>query len=335
MAIDITTSASLPGTSADDRVRAGSLAPGALLPLVVTAEAHVELERWLLDSTEAVTRATEHHGGVLFRGFAVDSPDAFERLVRVLSPQVLAYTERSTPRRLVRGNIYTSTEYPADQAIPPHNENSYAHTWPRHIWFCCQQPAATGGATPIVDSRRAWREIDPRLRDRFVEKRVMYVRNYSASLGLSWRESFQTEDKTVVERYCEEHRIEYEWRDRDRLRTRQVRDAVAAHPVTGEPLWFNQAHLFHVSSLPAEIRRSLVAVVKDASDLPRHAVYGTGEPIEPETLDHIRDVYARLAVEFPWQQGDVLLLDNMLTAHGRTPFTGPRRILVCMATPFA
>jgi len=322
--------------SANNPVTTGSLTPDAPLPLVMTpAAGPIDLAPWLREHAASIVGLLEHHGGILFRGFGVDSPDAFEPVVRALSPTVLEYTERSTPRRRVKGNVYTSTEYPADQEIPPHNENAYSHTWPRHIWFCCQQPAATGGATPIVDSRRVWLDIHPSIRDRFIEKKVMYVRNYSRSVGLAWQEAFQTDDRKAVEAYCATHAIEYEWRDRDRLRTQQVRQAVTMHPVTGESLWFNQAHLFHVSSLPREVGRSLLAVFKDERDLPRHALYGTGEAIEFDALDHIRSVYTRLAVTFAWQQGDVLLLDNMLTAHGRLSFTGPRRVLVSMATPFA
>jgi len=324
------------GVFTDVSVRTGRLAPDAALPLVVTPAAdRVDLGSWLQEHAAPATLALERDGGLLFRGFEVDSPEVFQRIVVALTPQVLDYTERSTPRQRVSDKVYTSTEYPADQAIPLHNENSYQHSWPRHIWFYCQHAAPSGGATPIADGRRVWHEIDPAVRDRFVEKKVMYLRNYSASVGLPWREAFQTDDRKTVETYCERHGIEYEWRDRDRLRTRQVRQAMAVHPVTGESAWFNQAHLFHVSSLPVDLRRALLAVFTDVNELPRQSFYGTGEPIEPETIDHIQGLYARLGVVFPWRNGDVLLLDNMLVAHGRMPFTGPRRVLVSMATPSA
>jgi hypothetical protein len=38
-------------------------------------------------------------------------------------------------------------------------------------------------------------------------------------------------------------------------------------------------------------------------------------------------------VAFPWQKGDILLLDNMLVAHGRAPYAGPRKVVVAMAEP--
>jgi hypothetical protein len=96
-------------------------------------------------------------------------------------------------------------------------------------------------------------------------------------------------------------------------------------------VWFNQAHLFHVSSLKSEIRESLLA---SAGELPRHAFYGDGSPIEDAVLEEIRAAYEREAIVFTWQNGDVLVLDNMLTAHGRRPYRGARKIVVGMGQQF-
>jgi alpha-ketoglutarate-dependent taurine dioxygenase len=127
--------------------------------------------------------------------------------------------------------------------------------------------------------------------------------------------------------------IEFEWRGNNRLRTRQVRQAVATHPKTGETVWFNHAHMFHTSNLSPETLKSLSAEFKD-DELPRNAFYGDGSPIESSVLEEIRDIYTRSAVVFQWRKGDVLILDNFLASHGREPFVGPRRILVAMAELF-
>jgi hypothetical protein len=102
--------------------------------------------------------------------------------------------------------------------------------------------------------------------------------------------------------------------------------------VTGERTWFNHAHFFHVSSLPSEVSEGLLAAV-DPEDLPYNTYYGDGSPIEPETLDEIRSVLAAETTGFDWEPGDVLLVENMITAHAREPFEGPRRILAAMADP--
>jgi hypothetical protein len=161
----------------------------------------------------------------------------------------------------------------------------------------------------------------------------MYVRNYGDGLDLSWQNVFQTDDRAKVEAYCRTAEIEFEWKNENELRTWQVCQAVAKHPHTGEMVWFNQAHLFHVSSLTSEIRDSLFASVD--GEPPRNAYYGDGSPIEDEALEEIRAAYARAAVIFPWQGRDVLVLDNMLAAHGRMPYRGPRQIVVGMGAQSA
>ena len=134
----------------------------------------------------------------------------------------------------------------------------------------------------------------------------------------------------MVEAYCRAHKIGWEWKEDGELRTRQVCQAVAQHPVTRDWVWFNQAHLFHVSNLPPEVRESLLEIV-DEEDLPRNVYYGDGSPIEPSVLDEVRGVLEEAKVSFPWYSGDVLMLDNMLAAHARSPFSGPRKVVVAMA----
>ena len=46
------------------------------------------------------------------------------------------------------------------------------------------------------------------------------------------------------------------------------------------------------------------------------------------------DAYAQVTGRFAWEQGDVLLLDNMLTAHGRRPYSGARQVVVAMSDLF-
>jgi alpha-ketoglutarate-dependent taurine dioxygenase len=109
---------------------------------------------------------------------------------------------------------------------------------------------------------------------------------------------------------------------------------VSRHPRTGELVWFNHATFFHVSTLEPTLRDSMLAEFPEG-ELPANTYYGDGSPIEPEVLDHLRAAYHAETVSFPWQAGDLLLLDNMLVAHGRAPYAGPRQILVGMAEPTA
>jgi alpha-ketoglutarate-dependent taurine dioxygenase len=282
---------------------------------------------WVTAHREPLRAALRSRGFVLLRGASRDV-EAFHRVVSAVGGDLLEYTERSTPRSAVSGNIYTSTEYPADQAIPMHNESSYSSRWPQSVFFFCQTPPATGGATPIADSRSVLAQLPPDLRERFADG-VVYTRTFRDGLGLSWEEAFQTADRAAVERYCTGHGIEFEWVE-DGLRTRHRRPATARAAHTGEEVWFNQANLFHVSGLEPEVREALLALYAEA-DLPRNAYLADGGSIPDEDLRTIASVYDRVALALPYRQGDVLMIDNMLMAHGREPYTGDRRILVAMS----
>jgi alpha-ketoglutarate-dependent taurine dioxygenase len=226
--------------------------------------------------------------------------------------------------------VYTSTDYPADQSIHFHNEQSYTRSWPMKLYFFCVRPAEQGGATPIADGRKVLKSLDPRLSEKFVDKRVMYVRNYGDGMGLTWQTAFQTTSRAAVEEYCQRAGIGFEWKGGERLRTRQIFDAVVAHPKTGERLWFEHAAFFHITSLAPDVSRALAAEFKE-EDLPFNTYYGDGSAIEESALEQIRGAYARASKRFDWREGDILLIDNMLTSHSREPFSGPRKIAVAMA----
>jgi alpha-ketoglutarate-dependent taurine dioxygenase len=319
----------------DTLVKTEYLEPGRTLPVVIRPVIDgLNPMTWVSSHTEFIETKLLEHGAILFRNFNVKSTAEFEQFIMTISGELLDYTYGSTPRSHVSGHIYTSTEYPADQSIPLHNEMSYSTNWPMKIWFFCIQAAAKGGETPIGPSRQVFKRIPPRISERFIQKKVMYVRNYGGGLDLPWQSVFQTESKAEVENYCRRAGIHFEWKDGNRLRTRQVCQAVAHHPKTGEAVWFNQAHLFHVSSLQRAARELLLSTFNE-EDLPRNAYYGDGSPIESSVLDEIRQAYEKEAVIFPWRDGDILVLDNMLVAHGRAPFSGPRKVVVGMTEAFS
>lgn len=310
------------------------LIDGTSLPILVIAnEPGTPLSVSHPALRETVDRHLEDCGGVIFRDFSLDGVEGFQTFARDFGHPLLKYEFGSTPRSKVASGVYTSTEYPPHQHIPLHNEQAYTRDWPMKIWFYCVQPAQEGGETPIADSRAIYRDMPQDIRDRFAEKGVMYVRNYGGGLDVDWQDVFGTESKEEVEAFCAGHTIDCEWKSDGELRTRQVCQGTARHPVTGESVWFNQAHLFHISNLGPEVRANLLEVVGDEIDLPRNAFYGDGTPIPDETLATVRAILGKHTIVFPWQAGDVVMLDNMLTAHARTPFKGPRKVIVAMAEP--
>jgi alpha-ketoglutarate-dependent taurine dioxygenase len=300
-------------------------------PLVISPRVdRLDLPAWIAEHRGDLRAKLHAHGALLFRGFAAPGIDTFRAAVQAISGEALRYTERSSPRHAVAGNVYTSTDYPPEYPIFLHNEQSYNLRWCRVISFHCQQAAIGGGQTPLADTRRILARLDPVVVERFRQRRYMYVRNFGDSFGLPWQAAFQTERGAEVEAYCRANRIAAEWKSDDRLRTRQVRDAIHRHPETGEPVWFNHCTFFHVTTLPAVVRDALRAGFAE-DDLPNQTFYGDGGTIEPEVIEHLQQAYLAEKVMFDWRAGDILIVDNMLCCHGREPFRGERRVLTIMS----
>lgn len=286
---------------------------------------------WVRSNLSALEMRLCEQGALLLRGFHVDSPEAFQQAVDAWNPRQLDYIYRSTPRKKLTAGVFTATEYPARMAIPLHNENSYQRIWPLHLAFCCLQPATSGGRTPLASMRKVTASIPAAVLDKFDRLGVTYVRHYHQDVDLSWQEVFQVCTAAELEKCCNELDIHHSWQE-DLLRTWQTCQGLAHHPVTGERVFFNQAHLFHVSALGDELAGAMLDSY-GLEFLPRHARFGDGSELTNTELWAVREAFMTNAIEFEWQRGDVLLVDNMLMAHGRTPFTGTRSVLAALMRP--
>lgn len=298
------------------------------LPLVIQPnENDINLADWASDQREFLETNLLQHGAILFRDFRIDSVLEFEKVANAICPDLFA-NYGDLPKAGNSEKVYSSTPYPSDRAILFHNESSHLHQYPLKIWFFCVQPAQQGGETPIVNCHKVYQLLNPKVRSRLAQKQLMYVRNYIEGLDVSWQDFFHTTDKTVVEQSCRQSRIDCQWSGNN-LRTSQVRPAISHHPKTGKPLFFNQVQLHHISCLESNVRASLLSTL-GAKNLPRNVYYGDGSPIEDSVMAEIGAAYQQAQVSFPWQQGDILMLDNMLIAHGRNPYQGSRKIVVAM-----
>ncbi len=101
------------------------------LPLLIEAQAPgLSLADWIREQGQSLHDDLNLAGGLLLRGFEVDSAERFRAAAAAFAPQLLDYKERSSPRSQVSGEVYTSTEHPLDQPIFLHNEQSYTADWP-------------------------------------------------------------------------------------------------------------------------------------------------------------------------------------------------------------
>ncbi|WP_051450879.1 TauD/TfdA family dioxygenase [Actinospica robiniae] len=304
-----------------------------MLPAVVEAAGSQESVTGRIRAEhDEIHKLLVERGAVLLRGFEIGGVDGFDAVVRELSGAPLTYSERSSPRSTIKGQVYTSTDYPPNEEIFLHNENSYQAVWPLTLYFYCITAPLTLGATPLADIGEVYRSIDPDVREEFRRRRWTVVRNFHPDFGVQWQHVFNTEDRDAVARYCAGRGIELEWRDGGGLRTRAVRDAVHRHPVTGEETWFNHATFFHITTQAADVQTGLRTFFAD-EDLPTNTYYGDGGRIPDDVMEHLRGCYQAARTRFDYRAEDVLVVDNMRVAHGRESFTGPRKVAVAMATP--
>lgn len=309
-----------------------ALATGNAVTKVLTLQPQPDnqksLDHWYTSNRSFVEESLLRYGAVLFRGWGIHTYEKFgDFSLKTVNRSPLRYTYRSSPRTQLEQYIYTSTEYHSDRIIPLHNENSYTNRWPTHLVFGCIKSAEQGGETTLADSRWIYNALSDSTKQDLLQKGLMYVRNYGI-VDLPWQEVFQTENKTEVADYCVENGLEFEWFEHERLQTRQRCQTELRHQDTGEIVWFNQAHLFHASAIDPNYVASLAGYKN--TQYPRNCYHANGQEINMKHLDEVRSLYEKSAFPLKWAEGDVLLIDNLLVAHGRMPFLGERQIIVTM-----
>ncbi len=310
------------------------------LPLEVHADGRDDVDG-LIERAAAEREGLEAqllaNGALLFRGWQVETLADFRRFVTAFAgtERLFDYSGGASPRSDLgdkSGGVYSSTDYPPHVALSLHNELSYAGIFPSRLYFFCLVPANEGGETTLGDSRRILAGIDADVLERFRRKGIRYIRNLSPypGSGYSWQEAFATTDAAEAETRCRDIGADFHWSEDGVLRISQLRPATAVHPRTGDEVWFNQADGFHPTALDAETYRALLNDLGSEDRFRLNVSYGDGSSIEAQALDHIRSVIERETIPHRWRAGDIIVIDNLLAAHGRRPFSGARKIALAM-----
>jgi len=298
-------------------------------PPMLRAEATGDSPRWAAEHRDALRAAVAEHGSLLVRGLglrdAAETEAVFRRLASLMNER-----EAVTPRRSYSPGVYSSSKWPPNQPMCMHHELSYTLEFPGLMLFACLIAPADGGATPGADSPTVLRALPTELIERFERVGWLLIRNYNNDIGASVAEAFGTDDRRAIEGYCRANAIEFEWRPDGALRTWQRRSAVVHHPLTGQRCWFNQIAFLNEWTIDPEVREYLVDIYGE-DGLPFNTRFGNGDPIGADVVQSINEVYEANTVRERWQAGDLLLVDNVRTAHGRERFEGPREVLVAMA----
>jgi len=285
--------------------------------------------RWAAEHRNALRAAVVQHGSLVVRGLGLRDVAEIDAVFRRLG-SLMREMEAFAPRRRYAQGVYSSSKWPPNQPMCMHHEFSYALEPPSLMLFACLTAAASGGATPVADSPAVLDALPADLVERFERQGWLLIRNYNDDIGASFAEAFGTDDRRGVESYCRAHAIDFEWRPDGALRTRQRRSAVVPHPIQGRRCWFNQIAFLNEWTLDPELREYLVDVFGE-DGLPFNTRFGNGDPIGADIVQTINETYEAHTVCERWEAGDLMLVDNIRTAHARESFEGPREVVVAMA----
>src|SRR5258708_2351128 len=298
-------------------------------PPMLRVDATDDAPRWAAEHRDALRAAVVEHGSLLVRGLRLRGVAEIEAVFRRLG-SLLTEKEAFAARRSYSHGVYSSSKWPPNQVMCMHHELSYVLEFPCVMLFACLIAPTDGGETPVADSAAVLHALRSELIERFERVGWLLIRNYNNEIGASFAEAFGTYDRRAIESYCSANAIKFEWQPDGALRTWQRRSAVVHHPRTGQRCWFNQIAFLNEWTMDPELRESLVDIYGE-DGLPFNTRFGNGDAIGADVVQVINEVYEANTAREQWQAGDLILVDNVRTAHGKEPFEGPREVLVAMA----
>lgn len=288
-----------------------------------------DLAAFLGANKAAVDAALSDAGALLFRGFDVPDPQAFDAAVEGYGEPGFTYEDSlsNAVRTNVTPRVFTANEAPPTTEIFLHHEMAQTPLYPAKLFFYCEIAAENGGATPLC--RSDWvlerlAEQAPDFVSRVKQHGVRYTNvmpgddDAGSGQGRSWRSTLSAADRAGAEARLAQLGYSWDWQEDGSLgATTPVLDAVRALP-DGRRTFFNQ----------------LIAAFRgwaDSRNDPNRAItFGDGTPITGADMAPAIAIADELTHDLAWQPGDVALIDNFLVMHGRRPFEGKRRVLASL-----
>jgi Taurine catabolism dioxygenase TauD, TfdA family len=305
--------------------------PGRV-PVLRARPAAGDAVSWAADHRDQLRAVVTGCGAVLVRGLGLADADQVTGVLHRLANGLTVETETFAERRMYAEGVYSSASWPADEPMCMHHELSYRLEIPGLMLFACLTAPTEGGATGLADSAAVLESLPRDLVGWFEREGWLLVRNYHDGIGPSYAEAFGTDDRAAIEAYCRWHGVAFEWRPDGGLRTWQRRRAVVPHPISGRPCWFNQVAFLSEWTLDPKVHEFLVDVY-GPDGLPFTTRSGNGDPIGPDVVRLLNEVYEAHSIRETLQAGDLMLVDNIRCAHSREPYSGSREVLVGMADP--
>jgi len=286
---------------------------------------------WLKNQRATLLEEANRHGAVLFRGFPIDQLEHFDAFVSTFERPCFTYADSLS--NAVRVNhtprVFSANEAPPTATINLHHELAQTPMYPRLLFFYCQQSPQSGGATSLCRSDILWERLSsecPDFAQACQDKGIKYSHTMpphedaDSGLGRSWKSTFSVKTREEAEARMAALGYSGEWLPADCLRVTSPRLSAVRALGDGRTSFFNQ----------------LIAAYtgwRDSRNGPENAVvFGDGSPIDPQGAERAVLLGEELSFDLAWQPGDVALVDNFVTMHGRRTFKGQRSVLASFTT---
>lgn len=287
---------------------------------------------WLQSHQSEVEAHLESSGAVLFRGFPCSDADSFDRFSGAFNYPNFTYKESLS--NAVRINyterVFTANEAPKEVEIFLHHEMAQTPISPSKLFFFCQSAALVGGATPLCRSDQlfqALQQLKPELAQQFIDKGLKYKMrmlaedDQSSGQGRSWRSTLNVQERSQAETKLRDLGYQWEWQSDGSLNTITPKLSAVRQHSTGRLVFHNQLLAAYLGWPGVKTN-------------PANGVtFGDDSHLRIEDLETIASLAPQFTYDLNWQDGDVALVDNRLTMHGRRPYSGERKrqVLVALA----
>lgn len=294
----------------------------------ITSASREPLAPWIRQHRERIDEALWSDGHVLFRGFEVGGLAGFEDCAGSACDALYRHYG-DLPLASASDNVYFATPYPRHLEIRFHNEASHTQSWPARQLFFCLEPASEGGEWTLSDGRQVIERLPPQMLERFRALGLVYRRRFIRGLDTSWQQFFKVESLGELREKIGASGHEIDAISENDLTVSYRTHAVLRIPERGTEAWFNQILLHHPDALPAEVDAMLGKHFR-RDQFPRTVFFGDGSSIPAEWVRTIDRVLVECSIRIPTEAHDVLLVNNLLMAHGRLPYSGNRQVRVAL-----
>lgn len=304
-----------------------------------------------LQRGKTLTKLLARHGALLFRNLPIHDATEFSKFAHAFGYAPHEIIGIVVDRPLLAPNVAPANEAPKEVQIYNHNESPQVPHAPEFIFFYSHKAPEKGGETPISSSlelfHRAQAEI-PEFIELLAEKGILSKVTYRASKqnagGSTLKQAFgkeirdgddeETARKKIeaqILRYGRGEHTTWEWIDFDDgkglVLTHRL-PVVRTQPETNLPTLFTGLAAYYKNYVNSRSESGLGR--KNVAE----QFFGDGTPIPEKYLAHLVKITDDIRVLHKWQQGDVLVFDNIIAQHGREPWLGEQSDRVVLASLF-